>query len=126
MGGAPVASPTVQKDLQEGIKFLCLVPATVNRNENEDGRASFLGGSYRRAGKCVVQEDRGGYGAHTVKNWCARRARGTQGRDRSEGRAKWWTRGKTKKQKKPVEKKKRFLVPRPFTKIDRPAQPRRL
>jgi hypothetical protein len=58
-----------------------------------------------------VQEGRGGYGAHTVKNWCARRARGTQGRDRSEGRAKWWTRGKTKKQKKPVEKKKKIFGP---------------
>ena len=37
-------------------------------------------------------------------------ARGTQGRDRSEGRAKgrkWWARRKTKKQKKPVEKKKK-------------------
>jgi hypothetical protein len=59
----------------------------------------------------VVQEGRGGYGAHTVKNWCARRARGTQGRDRSEGRAKWWTRRKTKKQKKPVEKKKKIFGP---------------
>jgi hypothetical protein len=58
----------------------------------------------------VVQEGRGGYGAHTVKNWCAGRARGTQGRDRSEGRAKgrkWWTRRKTKKQKKLVEKKRK-------------------
>jgi hypothetical protein len=31
-----------------------------------------------------VQEGRGGYGAHTVKNWCAGRARGTQGRDRNK------------------------------------------
>ena len=44
MGGAPDASPTVPKDLQEGIKFFCLLPATVNRNENEDGRASFFRG----------------------------------------------------------------------------------
>ena len=93
-GGQPVPTATVPKDLQEDTKFCCLVPATVNRKENEHGRASFLGGSYRRAWTRVVQEGRGGYGAHTVKNWCAGRARGTQGRDRSEGRAKgrkWWT-----------------------------------
>jgi hypothetical protein len=80
----------------------------VNRNENEDGRASFLRGYYRGTGTCVVQEGRGEYGAHTVKNSYAGRARGTQGRDRSEGRAKgkkWWRGRKTKKQKKPVEKK---------------------
>jgi hypothetical protein len=71
----------------------------VNRNENEDGRASFLRGSYRGIRTWVVQEGRGEYGAHTVKNWYAGRARGTQGRDRSEGRAKrkkWWSRRKTK------------------------------
>ncbi len=54
----------------------------------------------------MVQEGRGGYGAHTVKNWCAGRARGPQGRDISEGRAKGrkcWTRRKTKKQKKLVK-----------------------
>ncbi len=38
----------------------------------------------------VVQEGRGGYGTHTVKNWCARRARGTQGRDRREGHSHRW------------------------------------
>ena len=95
------------KDLQEGTKFCCLVSATVNKKENEHGRPSFLGGSYRRAGTRVVQEGRGGYGAHTVKNWCAGRARGTQGRDRSEGRAKGRKGWKIKKQKQPVEKKKK-------------------
>jgi hypothetical protein len=67
-GGQPVPSATVPQDLQEGIKFFCRVAATVIRNENEHGRASCLGGSYRRAGTWVVQEGRGGYGAHTVKN----------------------------------------------------------
>ena len=86
----------------------------MNRNENEDGRASFLRGSYRGIRTWVVQEGRGEYGAHTVKNWYAGRARGTQGRDRSEGRAKgkkWWRGRKTKKQKKPVEKKKKIFGP---------------
>ncbi len=71
----------------------------------------------------MVQEGRGEYGTHTVKNCYAGRARGTQGRDRSEGRAKGkkcWTRRKTKKQKKPVEKKKKkkTLVPPPLPKIE--------
>ena len=125
--GQPVPSATVPKDLQEGTKFCCLVSATVNKKENEHGRRSFLGGSYRRAGTRVVQEGRGGYGAHTVKNWCAGRARGTQGRDRSEGRAKgrkWWTRRKTKKQKKPVEKKKKKKIFGPSTSDEnRPPSP---
>jgi hypothetical protein len=46
----------------------------------------------------MVQEGRGGYGAHTVKNWCAGRARGAQ------GEAEVKVVQKTKKQKKPVEK----------------------
>ncbi len=57
----------------------------------------------------MVQEGRGEYGAHTVKNSYDGRARGTQGRDRSEGRAKgrkWWT----SKKKKPVEKKKKKKI----------------
>ena len=83
----------------------------MNKNANEDRRSCFLRGYYRGTGTWVVQEGRGGYGPHTVKNWCAGRARGAQGRDRSEGRAKWWTRGKTKKQKKPVEKKKKIFGP---------------
>ncbi len=64
----------------------------------------------------MVQEGREEYGAHTVKNWYTGRARGKQGRDRSEGRAKakkWWTRRKAKKQKKPVEKKKLFGTSNP-------------
>ena len=88
MVGQPVPSATVPKDLKEGTKFCCLVSKTVNRKKNEHGRASFLGGSYRRAGTQVVQEGRGGYGAHTVKNWCTGRARGAQERDRSCKRKK--------------------------------------
>jgi len=82
----------------------------VNRNENEDGRASFLRGYYRGTGTCVVQEGRGEYGAHTVKNSYAGRARGTQGRDRSEGsckRKKVVERKEDKKTKKAGGKKKK-------------------
>ncbi len=74
-----------------------------------------------------MQEGRGGYGAHTVKNWWARRTCGSHRRERSEGRSKGKRGEKDKKtKKKPVEKKsENFLTPT-LARIDRPAKPRRL
>ena len=124
MGGAPVASPTVPKDLQEGIKLLCLVPATVNRNENEDGRASFLGGSYRRAWTRVVQEGRGGMGHTQLKT-------GVQGghvehREETEVKVvqKEESGGRQKKKKKARGKKRKKKIFGPSTSHEnRPPSP---
>jgi hypothetical protein len=66
-------------------------------------------------------------GLYTVKKWCAGRARGAQGRDRSEGRAKgrkWWLdKEEDKKTTKNGGRKKTFLVPRTSRKsTDQPNQ----
>ena len=54
-------------DLQEGTKFCCLVSATVNRKENEHGRASFLGVTTGGQGRGWCRRVGGGMGHTQLK-----------------------------------------------------------
>ena len=76
-----------------------------------------------------MQEGRGGYGAHTVKNWWAKEDLWTtQERKKCESfqRKKRRRRPKKKGGRNVCEKKVKNFLTHTLARIDRPAEPRRL